>query len=215
VSTPLGLAVDPAAGRLYRANATGNKISFANLDGSGGSDLATPGATLQGASFPVLLQTPRGSSAPAVSSSSGTLVGATLSCSPGTWAPDLTASFDYRAPLSFAFGWTRNGAQIAGATSNSITAASPGNFNCQVTALNRAVVRGFSPASASDALCGTEPPRRERSIGDAAQEVRACSEPDEIVGPETAIKPDGQGPGDLARGVSGCGAAVGGEATTV
>jgi DNA-binding beta-propeller fold protein YncE len=137
VNTPTGVAVDPAAGRIYWANFTGDKISFANLDGSGGSDLATPGATLQGATFPVLLQTPRGSSAPAVSSS-GTLVGATLSCSQGTWTPDLTASFDYRAPLSFAYGWTQNGAQIAGATSNSIIAASPGNFNCQVTALNRA-----------------------------------------------------------------------------
>jgi hypothetical protein len=137
VNGPEGVAIDPGTNRIYWANATGNKISFANLDGSGGGDLATPGATLQGASFPVLLQTPRGSSAPAVSSS-GTLVGATLSCSPGTWAPDLTASFDYRAPLSFAYGWTQNGAQIAGATSNSITAASPGNFNCQVTALNRA-----------------------------------------------------------------------------
>jgi hypothetical protein len=137
VNTPTGVAVDPAAGRIYWANFTGDKISFANLDGSGGSDPATPGATLQGATFPVLLQTPRGSSAPAVSSS-GTLVGATLSCSQGTWALDLTASFDYRAPLSFAYGWTQNGAQIAGATSNSIIAASPGNFNCQVTALNRA-----------------------------------------------------------------------------
>jgi hypothetical protein len=34
-------AFDPAAGRIYWANVVGNKISFANLNGSGGGDLAT------------------------------------------------------------------------------------------------------------------------------------------------------------------------------
>ena len=35
-----------AADRVYWANYSGNKISFANLDGSGGGDLATAGATV-------------------------------------------------------------------------------------------------------------------------------------------------------------------------
>ena len=45
VNNPQGVAVDPAAGRIYWANVGGNKISFANLNGSGGGDLITAGAT--------------------------------------------------------------------------------------------------------------------------------------------------------------------------
>jgi hypothetical protein len=50
VSTPSGVAIDKAANRIYWANAnttTGNKISYANLDGSGGGgDLPTGSATV-------------------------------------------------------------------------------------------------------------------------------------------------------------------------
>ncbi len=49
-NSPLGVAIDPAAGRIYWANFSNNTISFANLDGSGGGgQLSTAGAT---ASFP-------------------------------------------------------------------------------------------------------------------------------------------------------------------
>jgi hypothetical protein len=71
--------------------------------------------------------------APAVSGSSTT--GSTLSCSPGTWAPDLPESFLYRAPQHFAYGWSEDGVPIA-AASSSITAHSPGSYACQVTASN-------------------------------------------------------------------------------
>jgi DNA-binding beta-propeller fold protein YncE len=46
VSGPDGLAIDPAAGRVYWANDHANSISYANLNGSGGHDLNTKGATL-------------------------------------------------------------------------------------------------------------------------------------------------------------------------
>jgi DNA-binding beta-propeller fold protein YncE len=46
VSGPDGVAIDPAAGRLYWANDHGNSISYASLNGSGGHDLNTTGATL-------------------------------------------------------------------------------------------------------------------------------------------------------------------------
>ncbi len=47
VDQPVGVAIDPAANKIYWANYFGNKISMANLDGSGGgSDLATTGATV-------------------------------------------------------------------------------------------------------------------------------------------------------------------------
>jgi len=45
---PHGLAIDHAAGRIYWPNYEGNRISFANLDGSGGGDLVTGAATLAG-----------------------------------------------------------------------------------------------------------------------------------------------------------------------
>jgi DNA-binding beta-propeller fold protein YncE len=46
VSGPDGLAIDPAARRIYWANDHANTISYANLDNSGGHDLNTAGATL-------------------------------------------------------------------------------------------------------------------------------------------------------------------------
>ena len=46
VDTPLGIAIDPAAGKIYWANGGANEISVASLDGSGGSDLDTTGATV-------------------------------------------------------------------------------------------------------------------------------------------------------------------------
>ncbi len=47
LSGPDGVAIDPAAGRLYWANEYGNTISYANLDGTGGHDLNTAGATVR------------------------------------------------------------------------------------------------------------------------------------------------------------------------
>jgi hypothetical protein len=44
ITKPHGLAIDPAAGRIYWAD-SGNTVSYANLDGSGGGDLDLTGAT--------------------------------------------------------------------------------------------------------------------------------------------------------------------------
>ena len=46
VSGPDGLAIDPAAGRVYWANDHANTISYSSLNGSGGHDLNTAGATV-------------------------------------------------------------------------------------------------------------------------------------------------------------------------
>jgi hypothetical protein len=61
-----------------------------------------------------------------------------LSCSTGSWAPDLLGSFLYRVPQSFAYQWTLNGSDIAGATSSSYSAFVPGKYGCRVTASNHA-----------------------------------------------------------------------------
>ena len=62
----------------------------------------------------------------------------TLSCTPGSWGPDLPASLLYQAPQRFSYIWTNNGAPISGATSNSFSATSGGNYSCHVTAQNQA-----------------------------------------------------------------------------
>ena len=136
VSAPGGVALDLAAGRIYWTNRFPDKLSFANLDGSGGGDLTTLTATLDQPSFLALLERPSATGAPGVTG--GSTTGSTLSCSQGSWAPDLVSALLYRSPQSFTFQWSLGGADIAGATQSSITASSPGDYSCQVTATNGA-----------------------------------------------------------------------------
>jgi hypothetical protein len=170
VNAPIGVAIDPAAGRIYWANFNGNKISFANLNGTGGGDLATFAATVSKPLFPALLRAPSGAGAPAISG--GSALGSTLACSRGSWAPDLVGSFLYRAPRGFAFRWLRDGSQIAGATQSSITASSPGDYRCRVTATNHA-----GSASQTSAPAHIEPsndiePSNEFSFGKVKRNKR-------------------------------------------
>jgi len=132
---PTGVAVDPEAGMVYWTNTTG-KISFAKLDGSGGGDLNIAGASAGEATFPALLKAPRGTGAPVVGG--GVRIGSTLSCSPGSWAPDLIESFLYRAVQTFATQWSLDGTDIAGATESTHVATETGDYRCRVTASNAA-----------------------------------------------------------------------------
>lgn len=145
-----GLALDPAAGKLYYGE--GNAIFFANTDGSGGGQLNTGNAPLDGPNFPVLLKAPTGVRAPAITG--GTIVGSTLSCSTGGWAPDLVSAFLYQAPQGFAYSWKRDGAPVSGATSSSIVASSPGHYVCTVSATNHA----GSSSQSSAAVTVSGPP---------------------------------------------------------
>jgi hypothetical protein len=135
-SVPTGVAIDPVARQIYWANFGANKISFANLDGSGGGDVPTLAATVSEPSFPVLLHAPQGAGPPAIAG--GSAIGSVLSCSQASWAPDLPASLFYRAPASFAFQWSVDGHEIAGATASSYTAFTAGDYHCTVTASNAA-----------------------------------------------------------------------------
>ncbi len=131
-----GVAVDPAAGKVYWANQN-DGISFANADGSGGGgNLNVAGATVGAPIGPALLESPSGVSPPAISG--GSTAPTMLSCSQGKWASDLIGSLLYRAPQSFSFSWTVDGKPIAGATTASIVASSPGGYVCRVTATNHA-----------------------------------------------------------------------------
>ena len=95
------------------------------------------GHAVSGPVLPAILKAPAGTAAPQVSG--GTDPGATLSCSPGTWAGDVLESLLYRAPESLAYQWTRDGTDLPGAAeTNSITADPEGNYRCRVTATNAA-----------------------------------------------------------------------------
>jgi hypothetical protein len=117
-------------------NYVANRVSYANLDGSGGGDIATPGATVDGPAFPAVLGVPRPLGAPAVSGSG--IAGLPLSCSAGSWAPDSIEAFLFVVPQSFAYQWSRDGADIPGATASSFTPTAAGDYRCRVTASNAA-----------------------------------------------------------------------------
>ena len=131
-----GVAVDPAANKVYWANEM-DGISFAHADGSGGGgNLSVTGATVGTPNGPALLESPSGVSAPVISG--GPMAPTMLSCSQDRWAPDLIGSLLYRAPQSFSFSWSVDGKPVAGATTASIVASSPGSYVCRVTATNHA-----------------------------------------------------------------------------
>jgi low-density lipoprotein receptor class B len=143
VNSAIGVAMDPAANRIYWANSGisnpgaqgANTLAYANLNGTGdGHDLTTTGASVNQPFYAALLEAPAGTGGPAVSG--GSTPGSALSCSPATWAPDDPAFFLYRAPQSFALQWRLNGADIPGATSTTYTAPSPGSYTCVAIASN-------------------------------------------------------------------------------
>ena len=137
VENPVGVAIDPDAGKIYWANAGNNTISFASLNGTGGGDqISTDGATLSTPIFPALLRAPSGTGAPAISG--GSSLDSTPTCSEGSWATDLLGSFLYRAPRSFAFQWSLDGADIAGAIESTYTLDENGSYSCRVSASNEA-----------------------------------------------------------------------------
>jgi DNA-binding beta-propeller fold protein YncE len=157
LNVPAGVAIDPAANKIYWADKNGGKISEANLDGTGdGHDLSTSGASFANPYFVALLEAPLAAGAPQITG--GSTAGSMLSCSQGSWAPDVLGGFLYRAPHAYAFQWTFNGADITGATSSVETAPSGGAYACQVTATNHAGSASQTSAAFTVTGTGTPPP---------------------------------------------------------
>ncbi len=133
-----GVAIDPLAGRIYWANndatSTADEISYANLNNTGGGNVAVTGAPASQAKFPILFKAPVAGGAPNVTGP--TKAGSTLSCSRGTWSSDIEAALLYEAPQTFSYHWTRNGVLVAGATKPHLVAKSAGSYVCTVTARN-------------------------------------------------------------------------------
>jgi hypothetical protein len=140
---PFGMALDPATGRVYWGNYGNDEerlgaFGYAALSGGGGGGIDIASAPVNGPQDPVILKPPSGvvpPSAVAVKTLAGR--GLLLSCSQGVWAGDLPGSYVYRAPRTYAYQWTLNGAPIGGATSSSHLAALPGAYRCAVTASNQ------------------------------------------------------------------------------
>jgi DNA-binding beta-propeller fold protein YncE len=135
-----GLAFDPTLGRFYWGNygngtTTVGALGFANLAGGGGG-INVLAAPVAGPQDPVVLKSPSGTAAPAVTRSKKSR--SSLSCSTGSWGTDFPGSFVYQSPRTFAYQWTRNGAPITGATGTTFNAKRPGGYACQVTATNHA-----------------------------------------------------------------------------
>ena len=119
---PGGIALDSTAGKIYWPDIPDDKLSFANLDGSGGDASMTGLADRSDPYFVALLETPVGAGAPTIDA--GASVGS-VSCSSGGWASDEVASFLYRAPHTFAYQWSLDGVDIPGATANTLTPSVP------------------------------------------------------------------------------------------
>jgi hypothetical protein len=137
---PYGLAFDPSIGRLYWGNygveeARTNAIGFASLAGGVGgiSPLTAP---VDGPQDPVVLKSPAGTGAPAITRDAKKAPAA-LACPTGSWAADYPGSFVYQAPRTYGYQWLLNGAPIAGATASTFTATKHGSYTCTVTAANQ------------------------------------------------------------------------------
>jgi DNA-binding beta-propeller fold protein YncE len=157
LNVPAGVAIDPAANRIYWADKHGGTISVANLaGGSFAGDLPITGASALNPYFVALLEAPLAAGVPQVTG--GSTAGSTLACSLGTWAPDLLGGFLYRAPHTYTYQWTFNGAEIIGATSSTYTATSGGAYACQVTAANHAGSASQMSAAFNVTGTGTSPP---------------------------------------------------------
>jgi hypothetical protein len=170
-----GLAIDPGAGKIYWGNFTTGTIRVGNLDGTG-----TPQSLFAGETNPwflALLRSPAGTSAPQISG--GGALGTPLSCGQGGWAGDVLGMFYYRAPRTFAYQWSVNGAPVAGATANRYTPIAPGSYSCQVTATNQA---GSTP-QVSASLTETAAP----SVQSSAPRVRGSTK----AGFSASVDPEG------------------------
>ncbi len=90
---PSGIALDAPAGKVYWGDQGSGTIRVGNASGTGAQTLFSGE---NDPVSPVLLEGPAPTGAPAISGPS--TPGSTLTCSEGSWAPDLLGGFLYRVP---------------------------------------------------------------------------------------------------------------------
>ena len=126
--------IDRGANRIYWLSGS-DKVSHANLDGTGGgTDLATGSAFANSPDGLSILKDPEPVSPPSISGTAH--VGSTLTCNAGTWAADAPNAALYRMPASTTFEWKLDGNPIAGATSATHTPGTAGSYTCVHRASN-------------------------------------------------------------------------------
>jgi hypothetical protein len=129
-------AIDQDANRVYFANSATNQISHVNLDAAGGNgaNVTTATGTVNSPDGVSILKQPEPDEPPAISGTAE--VGSTLTCAAATWASDQPNASLYRVPASTAFKWTRDGAEIPGATGSTYAPTAAGEHRCVSTATN-------------------------------------------------------------------------------
>ncbi len=158
-----GVALDPEAGRVYTALFAGNALSFLNTNGSGGATLPLDLPKNSGPNYPTIYREPKATGPATLSvrppltpkfkrnrkrpSPLAKLIGSRLSCSGGSFAPDLIEAHLYRAPVTIVDVLTRDGEQVKsfGVINHGVAtppllenfvAEEVGNYRCQSVGTN-------------------------------------------------------------------------------
>ena len=150
-------AIDFDADRIYWANSSSDKLSYANLDGTGsGTDLPTGAAYANSLDGVTILKQPAPIDPPALTGTP--TAGQTLTCGGAEWAADAPNAALYRMPADVSVEWTRNGATISGATGSTLTPGSPGDYRCISKASNFAGTSSQQSNTLSVAAAPDPPP---------------------------------------------------------
>ncbi len=159
ITTPRGLAIDAAGGRIYwgEAATVPGKIAFARLDNTGATFLTTGTATLKLPSGVAVIKAPVNTAPPAITGTATT--GQTLTCSDGTWAADVLPSFLYQSAQGpFTYAWAKDNQPVTGQTAKTLVASQAGSYTCTVTATNSAGSANQTSATVAVTGGATPPP---------------------------------------------------------
>jgi hypothetical protein len=185
VNVSYGFALDPTLNKIYWSNyANGENrvdgLGFASISGGNGGNITPPTAPFAGPQDVLVLKSPTGTGAPAITRNAKAR--AELTCSQGSWAADFAGSFVYQAPHSFAYQWSQNGATIGGATAATFVATTPGSYACSVTATNQAgsanQSSAIAPVKAAKVKLTTKRKARVKAGGVATFKIKAVNQGD-------------------------------------
>ena len=189
--------IDGVANRIYWGSGS-DLISFADLNGGGGTNLATGSAFKNSADGVAILKDPEPVGPPSVTGTPET--GSTLTCSVAAWAPDQPNAGLYRVPESTGFSWTLDGAPIGGATGATHTPTAAGEYRCIGSATNFAgtntqesapVTVTAAPEPVGAKCAGSDATR----VGTAGRDVLAGTAGRDVIA--------GLGGNDTIRGLAG------------
>ncbi|HEY7256449.1 MAG TPA: YncE family protein [Solirubrobacterales bacterium] len=196
-----GVAVDPEAGRVYTALFAGNELAFLNTNGTGGATLPFGLPKESGPNYPTIYRQPEATGAPTLSAKPPLtprpkrrrgpaplpkLIGSRLSCSGGSFAPDLIEAHLYRAPVTIVDVLTGDGEPVrsfgvidhglaAPPPAEEFTADAVGDYRCQSVGANIAGSAGRT--SPPVAIFKTGKLRRNLRKGSAKLAVELPAEP--------------------------------------